>query len=194
MKNFLLTLTAVMLLFSCNQKKETDTKTITRVEKNEYTISNEGLGAMKVGMRDSELEKLLTQRFSFQTIVDSPGYWVDTIQAKYKDAEVSLIFERVNGDTDSTFMQLLGVETSSPLCKTEYGVGIGDDRAAILAPYDDHSIYMGPEYELINDTTWAMSKTKYSVSVRDDKWAHQLIFHLVNKKIVSLGVSFAMGE
>jgi hypothetical protein len=100
----------------------------------------------------------------------------------------------MEGYTDSTYMQLAGLETSSPLCKTEYGVGIGDDKAAILLPYDDRPIEMSPDFEQVNDTTWAPSKTKYSVYVKDDKWDREIIFHLVNKKIVSLGAGIIMGE
>ena len=199
MKNFLLFLAAAFILFSCNQKEKGSDKIQPekKTGKSEYTITRDGLGEIKIGMKDAELEKLLNQRFSFRMVVDSPGYWSDTIRAKYKDIDVSLFFERMNGQTDSTYMQLLGVETSSPLCKTEYGVGVGDDRAAVLEPYDDMSIYMGPDFEMVNDTTWERSKIKYTVSVKDDDWEHgarEIIFHLVNKKVASLGASIAMGE
>ena len=53
---------------------------------------------------------------------------------------------------------------------------------------------MGPEWESVNDSTWAMSKTKYSISIKDDKWDKELIFHLVNKKVVSLQAGIIMGD
>ena len=194
MKNFLLGLLAAFVLFSCNQKEKDKKEQKKKVEKNEYTITKDGIGPIQIGMKDAELEKILNQRFTFRMVVDSPGYWQDTIKAKYKDMDVSLFFERMNGDSDSTYMQLWGLETSSALCKTEYGVGIGDDKSAILQPYDDRPIYMGPEWEQVDDTTWALSKTKYSINVKDDKWDREIIFHLVNKKIVSLGAGIVMGE
>lgn len=194
MKNFLLCLVASFVLFSCKQKENDKTQPEKKVEKNEYTLTKDGIGQLQIGMKDTELEKLLNQKFNFRMVVDSPGYWQDTIAAKYKDIDVSLYFERQDGDSDSTFMQLSGVETSDPLCKNEYGVGIGDEKMAILQPYDDRSINMGPEYEQVNDTTWAPSKTKYSVSIKDDKWDREIIFHLVNKKVSSLGAGMIMGD
>ncbi len=194
MKNFVLSLLAAFVLFSCNQKEKDKKEPEKKVEKSEYTITKDGIGPLQIGMKDTELETLLNQRFTFRMVIDSPGYWQDTIKAKYKDIDVSLFFERMNGDSDSTYMQLWGLETSSKLCKTEYGVGIGDERSAILQPYDDRPINMGPVYEPVNDSTWAPSKTKYYVNVKDDKWDRELIFHLVNKKIISLGAAIIMGE
>jgi len=60
--------------------------------------------------------------------------------------------------------------------------------------YEENPITMGPEWVQINDTTWDMSKTKYSINVKDDKWDKQLIFHLEDKKIVSLGASMIMED
>ncbi|MEO6613073.1 MAG: hypothetical protein ABIT05_07410 [Chitinophagaceae bacterium] len=192
MRNFLLYLALTFAFLSCNQKEKE--QPVKKVEINEYTITKDGIGELHIGMTDAELEKLVSQRFNFRMVVDSPGYWQDTIKTKYKNIEVSLYFERLGGDSDSTYMQLTGLETSSPLCKTEYGVGVGDDKAAILQPYDDRPIDMGPDYEQVNDTTWSPSKTKYSVNVKDDKWDREIIFHLVNKKIVSLAAGMIMGE
>ncbi|HEV7781465.1 MAG TPA: hypothetical protein VGO58_09370 [Chitinophagaceae bacterium] len=194
MKNFLLYLGTAVVFFSCNQKEKDKKQPDKKTEKGEYTITKDGIGELKIGMSDAELERLVNDRFKFRMVVDSPGYWQDTIRTKYKDLDVSLYFERQYGNSDSTYMQLSGLETNSALCKTEYGVGIGDDRSAILEPYDDRAIYMGPEYEQTNDTTWAPSKTKYSVNVKDDKWDREIIFHLVNKKVASLGAGIIMGE
>lgn len=194
MKNLILFLATNFILFSCNQKKDDKKQPEKKTTKSEYTVTNDGIGELKIGMRDKELEKILDQQFSFQMLVDSPGYWMDTVSAKYKDIDVELLFERLNGDSDSTYMQLFGVQTNSALCKTAFGAGVGDNRATILEPYDDRSIFMGPDWEMINDTTWEPSKTKYTVSVKDDKWGREINFHLVNKKVISLGVSLSMGE
>jgi hypothetical protein len=201
MRNFLLLSATTLLLFSCKQKKDDDKKNADtkkdKVEKtasNEYTVTNDGVGELKIGMKHTEVEKLLNEKFTFRSIVDAPGYWSDTMKTKYKGADVSLIFERMNGSSDSSYMELYGVETTSSLCKTEYGVGIGDDRAAILEPYEDRTIWMGPEYEMVNDTTWEASKIKYMVSISDEKSGRNIVFHLVNKKVASLGCSIAMGE
>ena len=91
-------------------------------------------------------------------------------------------------------MQLSGVETNNDLCKTDSGIGIGDEKLTIITSYDENPIDMGPEYEAINDTTWAPSKTKFNINVKDDKYDRELIFHLLNKKVVSLQASVIMGD
>ncbi|MEO7923512.1 MAG: hypothetical protein ABIR30_07530 [Chitinophagaceae bacterium] len=192
MRNLLLYTLTVFVLFSCKQKDKKEP--VKKVENADYIISKDGINELKIGMKDTEVEKLVNQQFKFNSVKDAPGYWQDTIKAKYKNIEVSLYFERQYSDEDSSFMQLSGVETNSPLCKTESGIGIGDEKSAVLPAYEDNPITMGPEYEAVNDSTWAMSKIKYSISVKDDKWDKELIFHLVNKKIVSLEAALIMGD
>ena len=136
----------------------------------------------------------LSQQFNFNSIKDSAGYWQDTVKAKYKEIEVSLYFERQYVDEENSIMQLAGIETSSTLCKTASGIGIGDEKSTIISAYDDNPIYMGPEFEQVNDTTWLPSKTKYNINVKDDKYDKELIFHLLNKKVVALEAAIIMGD
>lgn len=196
MKNLLLVFFAAVVLFSCNQKdkqkssKQSDKKT----ENTPYTISKDGIDELKIGMTQAELEKLLNQKLAMKHATDMEA-WGDTVMVKYKEIEVSLYFERqYNEDEDVKIMQLSAIETSSPLCKTATGLGIGDERTAVLSAFEDNPVNMGPEYEQVNDSTWAPSKTKYSINVKDDKWDRELIFHLVNKKVASLQASIIMGE
>lgn len=182
-------------LISCNQKKQTGSKDSGK--KNEpapYTISKDGIGELKIGLSQTELEKLLGQKFNFNPQKDAAGYWQDTVISKYKELEVTLYFERQYFDEDSSRMQLAGVETSSPLCKTATGIGIGDEKSAIIAAYDDNPVDMGPAYEAVNDSTWLPSKTKYNINVKDENWDKVLTFHLLNKKVASLGASYIMGD
>ena len=192
---FIISFLAVAL-YSCNQKKqEPNSKQPDKKNENTgYIISKDGIGELKIGMTPTEVEKLLNQQLKFNTIKDSAGYWQDTVKAKYKEIEVSLYFERQYVDDDSTFMQLAGVATSSPLCKTASGIGSGDEKSTILSAYDDNPIDMGPEFEPVNDTTWLPSKTKYYINVKDDKYDRELIFHLLNKKVVSLEAAIIMGD
>jgi hypothetical protein len=192
MKNVFYFFLAAFFFVSCSSKDKKQTKK--KVENNEYTISKDGIGGLKIGLTQPEVEKLLNQKFDFNEMKDSAGYWSDTVKTKYKDIEVSLYFERQYIDEDHGIMQISGMETSSPLCKTTSGVGIGDEKLDILAEYEENPIDMSPDWEVVNDTTWVMSKTKYSINVKDDKWDRALIFHLVNKKVVSLQAGIIMGE
>jgi hypothetical protein len=196
MKKLLPFLLAAVTLFSCNQKdkqqttKEPDKKT----ENTGYIITKDGIGDIKIGMTQAELEKLLNQKLVLRHVNDTADVWADTAMAKYKEIDISLYFERQYNEGEVRILQLTGLGTSSPLCKTATGIGIGDEKPAILAAYDDNPIDMGPESEMVNDTTWLPSKTKYSINVKDDKWDKQLVFRLVNKKVTSLEASVLMGE
>lgn len=197
MRSLFISLFSVFALLGCNQKdkQKNSNQPDKKNENSAYTISKEGIGEIKIGMTQAELEKLLNQKLILKHANDSGDVWADTATAKYKDIEVSLYFERqYNEDDNIKVMQLFAAETSNPLCKTETGIGIGDEKSTIVAAYDDNPINMGPEYEPVNDSTWLPSKTKYSISVKDDKWDKELIFHLVNKKVNSLAASIIMGE
>ena len=196
MKKILLFIFALAVLYSCNQNKsDSDSKESAKKSTSfKYTITKDGIDDLKIGMRQEELEKLLNTKFTFKTDKDAPGYWEDTIKAKYKDIDVALYFFRESYDEDSTYMQLMGVQTSSDQVGTASGIGVGDTKHDVIPAYEENPINMGPEWVQTNDTTWDMSKTKYSINVKDDKWDKQLIFHLENKKIVSLGASMIMED
>lgn len=193
MRNLFFGFLIVISFFGCKPKQDKK-EPAKKIENNDYIISKNGIGKLRIGMTHTEVGDLLNKHFTFNAMKDSAGYWNDTVKTKYKDMDVSLFFERQYNDNDNTVMLLNGVETTSSLCKTASGIGVGDEKSAILPAYEDSPINMGPEWEPVNDSTWAMSKTKYSISVKDDKWDKELIFHLVNKKVVSLQAGIIMGD
>lgn len=198
MKSILLLLAAAIIILSCNQKKKSDNSK--PAEKNNgdttYVVSKYGLGEIKIGMSQEELEKLLKVSLVLKHAKDSEEAWMDTAVAKYRDIEVSLYFQpRYNEDQEAPrVMELFGVESGSSLCKTAAGVGIGDDNIAVISNYGENYINMGPEFEQVNDSTWKPSKSKYNIHVSNNDDDKEFFFNLVNKKITSLGVSIAMGE
>jgi len=198
MKKIFLLLATAITVISCNQKKKNETtkEPDKKTGDSGYTITKEGIGGIKIGMTHQELEKLLNQQLVLKHAKDKEEVWMDTAVGKYRDIDVSLFFQpRYNEDQDAPKVwELFGLSSTSPLCKTAAGIGIGDDRVAVVNGYDDNYINMGPEYEQVNDSTWLPSKTKYNVYVsfyEDDK---QLFFNFLNKKISAIGVSIAMGD
>lgn len=192
MRNVLFLSFAILFFTGCSQKKDKK-QGGKKVENNEYTVSKDGIGELKIGLTRQQLEKILKQQLSMKHEGDAEA-WADTATTKYRDIEVTLYFERYTDDNEAPAMQLTAVKTSSALCKTESGLGIGDEKTAIINAYDDNPVDMGPEYEQVNDSTWAPSKIKYNINIKDDKWDRQLIFQLVNKKVASVGASIIMGE
>lgn len=195
MKSLLTMLIAVLIVAACSQgDKEKTSKTDKKPGDAKYMLSKEGIGDLKIGMLQKDIEKLLNQSLAMKHANDTGEIWVDTATAKYGDIEVALYFQRSYVEENSNQMELMALSSSSPLCKTADGLGVGDDRDAILAVYQDNPINMGPESYMINDSTWGLSKTNYYININDDKWDKQIIFLLVNKKVASLQASLAMGE
>ena len=196
MKNSLLLLATVLLLASCKGKdkqgpsEQKDKKPTSP----EYTISKDGIGELKIGMLQADIEKLLKQSLAMKHAKDTGEIWSDTATVTYNKMEINLYFQRSYVEAHADEMELFGLSTSSPLCKTATGLGVGDDRNAVLAAYQDNPITMGPESVMKDDTTWVFSKTDYYIYVSDEKWDRQLSFRLVNKKITTLEAILQMGD
>ena len=107
----------------------------------DYIISMEGLGALKLGMTQTALEKLLNQKIKLTNHLDTINdYFQDTARLKYKNIPVQLEFER-NYTAPYTFhMRLIGIRASSPLCKTASGIGIGSDKLKIITAYENYPV------------------------------------------------------
>ncbi|MEQ1675104.1 MAG: hypothetical protein ABL876_00305 [Chitinophagaceae bacterium] len=197
MKKIFIPLIVLSAFISCGKKNKQNNSGVpdNKKETAQYIISKEGIGDLKIGMTQTELEKLLNQKMVMLHANDTSDIWSDTARVKYKDIAVSLYFERqYSEDKDAKVMQLMAVETSSTLCKTATGLGVGDERAAILTAYEANPIDMGPESEMVNDTTWVLSKTKYYINVKDDKWDKEIVFRLVNKKVASIEATLILGD
>lgn len=196
MKSLLAILVAVLVLAACSQgdKQKSSSKKDKGAVDAKHLLSKEGIGDLKIGMLQKDIEKLLNQSLVMKHANDTGEIWVDTATAKYGDIDVELYFQRSYVEENSDQMELMALSTSSPLCKTADGLGVGDDRETILAVYQDNPINMGPESYMINDSTWGLSKTNYYININDDMWDKQIIFLLVNKKVASIQASLAMGE
>lgn len=196
MKNSLLLLATVLLLAACkeNTKQKSSVQTDNKPVSSEYLISKEGIGELKIGMTKTDLEKILKAPLIMKHAKDTGEVWVDTATATYGKIGVSLYFQKQYSEKPTDEMELSGISTSSPLCKTPTGLGVGDDKSAILVAYEDNPITMGPENIMLNDTTWTFSKTNYFIHVSDDKWDKQLSFLLVNKKITTIEAGIQMGD
>ncbi len=184
-----------LFLLSCKNKSKQDNNNVPAPNDSNSAIliSNKGLGDLKVGMRQPEVEKILGMQFTFKKLNDE--YWMDTVNAKYKDLNISLYFQRIYIDEKTSAIELSGLSTSSPACQTTTGIKMGDVKELILEKYNENMlyIYMGPQYEQVNDTSWLPSKTNYNISIRDST-ERELIFHLKNKKVASMEVGYVMGD
>lgn len=167
---------------ACDSKKED--KKPEKNENTDYLVSLDGIATVKTGMSQEELEKTLQQKISLTNPTDTiSGSWMDSAIIRYKEAELKLSFVRTYAYTkpDSFYMRVNQIKTSSPLCKSAGGLGIGSTKQEVVNAFDNYKIYIVPEYIMVNDTTWGRSKTLYSISVREDREGPQIVFYLNRK-------------
>lgn len=153
---------------------------------NSYKVTMNGIADFKIGMKKVEVEKLLSQPVQLKNLLSKDEWTMDTISYKYKDLDVSLIFNKQFTDDNKSEIILWGVVSSSTLIKTPSGITIGDDKIKIITTYDGYRLLISPDYE--NDNT-VKSKTKSSIYLYGDDSGKQIIFHLENNKIYSIAVS-----
>lgn len=172
----------LLFLAACGSKQED--KKPGKNENTDYLVSLDGIGPLKTSMSQAELEKVLQQKVPLANPTDTvTKSWMDSVTLRYKEAEFILSFVRTYAYStmDSFHMRVDDITTSSPLCKTADGIGIGSTKQQVINAFDNYRIYIDPEYIMVNDTTWGFSKTLYSISIREDREGPQIVFRL-NKK------------
>lgn len=136
---------------------------------NDYIVTMNGIGAIKIDMKQEELEKLLNKKILLTNPWDTiSGAWYDSAKIKYKNMDVRIAFERTYMDEKNFYMRITGMRTSSPLCKTKSGIRIGADKLKIIAAYEDNTLIV----------------TSDAITVRDNEDKRMIVFHLKNKKVI----------
>lgn len=155
------------------------------------TVSMAGIGDIKLGMKKTEIEKLLNQKLQLPhlTAKDS-DYYQDTVHINYKGMEADVMFQKEYNENDKYDIVIWEIRSNCPQLKTKSGVGIGDDKYKIISTYEGYIIWIMPQYE--NDYT-VKSKTKSSVWLHGDN-ASIIIFYLDNNKITGMSVTYFEGD
>ena len=159
-------------------------------QNNDYLVRMDGVGQLKLDMKLADVEKIIGKKITIKN-KDENGYYADTVLAKYKNADISLYFDREYEDETKFNIVLSGFMVSNPLFKTKEGLSIGADKMRIISAYENSRLSMGPEYE---GEDYHLSKIKYSVEVYNEESDNALIFHLKNKKVVSIEVMRFYGD
>lgn len=181
----------LLLFLACRQKQ--DAPETAKPENTDYLVSLEGIGPVKTGMSQEELEKLLGQKIPLTNPADSlSGSWMDSAMIRFKNAEMKLSFVRAYAydKPDSFHMQVNSIHSQSPLHLTAGGIGIGSTKAQIVEAFDNYRLSLAPDFIMTNDSTWSRSKTHYSISVREGREGPQIIFYinLKDKKVYAIEV------
>ena len=165
-----------------------------------YRISMQGLGELKLGMSQAAIEKLFNQKINLPNQYDTLSYsnW-DTARLIYKSIPVQLEFSKIYTGPDVFHMRLVGIRSSSPLCKTVSGIGVGSDKSQIIMAYNNNNISIQPGYA--NYFVTEEGKGRSTLSVMDDpagffekKDAFTMVFYLMNNKVESFELKAALKD
>jgi hypothetical protein len=158
----------------------------------DYIVSMSGIGALKPGITKAALEKVLGKKIVLKYLSDKDSGYADTIKTKYKNIDVIIYLGRQYVDEDKQDIVMTGVRSSSPLCRTKAGIGIGDDKIKVINVYENNTLFIWPDYE--DDSYTKRSKTRSVISVSADDSDNTIIIYLLNKKVVSFEVAYYEGE
>ncbi len=155
-----------------------------------YTVSMSGIADIKLGMKKTELEKLINQTLKLPKLSRKDGYERDTVSFAYKGMEATVVFEKQEVNEKEEII-VWEVKNSAPQLKTRSGISIGDDKLKIISTYEEYLIYIMPEYEGENYTI--KSKTKSTVWLHGDESGKVIIFYLTNNKVTGMSVTYDEG-
>lgn len=161
--------------------------TTVTAQNKDYIITTEGIGPIKLDMSEAALEKLLKKEISLPNPMDtSINSWGDSVKIRYKNIDVELLFQRRFVDVDTFQMVITWIGCKSPLCKTSNGLGVGSDKVKIIMAYETHYLDIQPVYS--DEEKPVKSKTKSTISVREEEEGYTIKFNLVNNKVVSFEI------
>jgi predicted solute-binding protein len=155
------------------------------------TVSMIGIGDVKVGMKQADLEKLTGIKVKLKHLAkkESDSYR-DSVNFTYKEVEYMVTVERSYSEENNNDITVAEVRSSSPKIKTKSGIGIGDDKYKIISTYEGYTIHIMPEWE---DNYTKKSKTKSTVWLHGDETGNVIIFYLDNNKVTAIAVTYNEG-
>ena len=161
--------------------------TATAAAQSNHTVTMNGIGNIKLGMKKAEVEKITGCNLQINNLLKAEWSF-DTILCSMNDLVLSLVFDRQYTDDKQYGIILRGVSSNSPAVKTPSGITIGDDKYKIISVYEAYSVWIVPDYE---DDNTKRSKTKASIYLHGDDTGNVIIFRMLNNRIESIGVTWA---
>ncbi len=162
-------------------------------QNNDYLISMDGIGNIKLGMKQQELEKLLKIKIPLTNPWDTiSGSWQDSAIIIYKNMELRIDFQRNYYAIDTFNMMVIGIEGKSPFCKTENGIGIGSDKLSIVTAYENYEISLLPEYD--DEDYTVKSKIRSLINILNDTRKRMITFYFTNKKVTGYKIRTSFSD
>lgn len=156
---------------------------------NSLNVTMNGIGNLKIGMRQADVEKLSGLPIKLNNILKD-DWTYDTIATRINGVDFSLVFDREYVDEKKYDVTLKEIGSSDPALKTKSGITIGDDKLKIISTYEAYTMWIVPDYE--NGYT-TRSKTKTTIFLFGDNTGNTILFHLFMNKIESISVAVSEG-
>jgi hypothetical protein len=154
------------------------------------TVTMAGIGDIKVGMRQSELEKITGQPIKLKKRTGEE-YYYDTIRLTHKSVPYEIMLAKETDDKERTYLAVYEIKTNSPQIKTKSGISLGDDKLKIITTYEGYSIHITPTYE--GEDYNIKSKTKSTLTLNSDETNNVITFFLENNKVTAISVGIFEG-
>jgi hypothetical protein len=150
----------------------------------DYLLSLDGIGPLKLGMPLTELEKELKTKVALKVINIDSVRLTETIAVKYKGIDVAIDLIKWQNET----IVVDGMSASSPLCKTNSGLGIGSTKLQIIASYEGYYIDATPVFVYDADEKRQKDKIKSTVTIKEEEEGYAIVFSLEYNKVVSFAI------
>jgi hypothetical protein len=160
---------------------------------NDYQVTLNDIGALKIDMSKAELEKLLSQQINIPLKNDSDEGVFDTVKVEYKNFELKVVIYSKYSDDNKSELALYAISGSSPLLKTKSGIAIGDDKIKVINTYPDYYMEVYPAYDPDANDDYKPSKTNSVITLHSSSSNTILTFTLENNKVTSFTVSIFEG-
>jgi hypothetical protein len=174
----------VAVLFCITANAQTPAATSTDV------ISTMRMGPFKLNSYKTEVEKITGNKL---VAIDKDDYY-DSVKIAYNNSNYTLVFSNeYNEDPKAPAkMRLVSITSSNTSLKTKSGIGLGSNKAQILAAYDkfDINIYNDYDYKAKKN---AKDKIQY-ITLQDYEAATQIMFTTENRVVTQITVGIYEGD
>lgn len=152
-------------------------------------VSLAGIGPVKVGMKTSELDRLLTQPVQLRNLLKKE-WSQDTVFFQINDVAYKAVLDKSYDEKDKGSLIVYAVSADNVQLKTKSGIGIGDDKLKIISTYEDYTIHIIPDYE---GNPLQKSKVKSTVYLYGEATPTCIIFYLEHNKVTGFCVMYSEG-
>jgi len=186
-------LPVIVLLFTLAACSSKNTDTGSNTNPNAITVSMNGIGDLKIGMKKESVEKLLKRKITLPHLAADSNAYNDTVSCNYKGVDCMVVFSKEMPEDTLNAIRVFEIRSSSPLLKTRSGISIGDDKIKIITAYDGYRINIMPDVDY-SKTPPVKNKAKSTIWLFEDESDKIIEFYLDNNKVESMSVSIFEGD